>query len=77
MIFLMHVSSDNVEDKVDDLVLKLQTERIKKNITQHELARIAGVPVTTISDIEHYAIKPFLEDIVKISVALDVSIKIN
>lgn len=77
MNFFMHVSSDNIEDKIDDLILKLQTERIKKNITQHELARITGVPVTTISDIEHYAIKPFMEDVVKISVALGISIKIN
>lgn len=77
MNILMHISSDNIEDKIDDLILKLQSERIKKKVTQHELARITGVPFEVISEIEHYAIKPSLEDIVKMSIALDISIKIN
>lgn len=77
MNIFMHIMGNNIEEQIDDLILKLQSERIKKEITQQELAMITGVPVTTISDIEHYAIKPSLEDIVKISVALDISIRVN
>ena len=77
MTVTMHISSECIEDQIDDLMLKLQSERIRKKISQQEIAKITGIAATRICNLEHYAVKPLFEEIVKISAALDITMTVS
>lgn len=67
-------------DKLDfefALIKKIIEERIKKGVTQKELAEIMGTKQSAISRLESGSYNPTLSFINKISKALDFELKIN
>ncbi len=51
---------------------KIKEMRLKKNIKQVELARMAGISNTYLSDIEKGRTKPSIEAFLRIAEALDI-----
>ena len=63
----MRAFNDAVNDQIDVMVLKIQKERIKKGISQYELAKRTGVAHTTIMRIEHYDVTPTMSALLKMA----------
>jgi len=53
---------------------KIQIERIKKEISQEQLAELSNLHRNTISDIEHGKASPTLDTIYKLAKALDLTL---
>ena len=66
----MRAFNNAVNDQIDVMVLKIQKERIKKGISQYELAKRTGVAHTTIMRIEHYDVTPTMSALLKMAKAL-------
>ena len=54
-------------------MLKLKEYRMKKGLTQQELADLINVHRVTIAEYESNRVEPTLDKIIKISIALDIT----
>lgn len=61
--------------RLDNIGEKIRCQRVKKKLKQYELAKLAGISNTFLSDIEVGRTTPSLKTLAKIGKALEVDIK--
>lgn len=61
-MFLMHIIIVMINKKI---CLKIKTERIKRNLSQEQLAELANLNRNTIGKIEREAVSPTIETVEK------------
>ena len=69
-MFLMHIIIVMINKKI---CLKIKTERIKRNLSQEQLAELANLNRNTIEKIEREAVSPTIETVEKIAEAFNMT----
>ena len=68
----------NMNEKINEiynkLCLKIKFERLKRNLTQDELADEAGINKSSVADIENKRTSPTIHTLIKISLVFNMTI---